>query len=52
MKVNFFIAILLKFMRSMCTKDEFELEKDRIDITTGQEKVLLEKIVVVLQSDF
>jgi hypothetical protein len=32
-------------------KDEFPLEKDRLDFPSGKEKVLLQKILVVLQSD-
>ena len=35
----------------MSAKDEFELEKNRIDIATGEEIIFLEKIVVVLEPD-
>ena len=39
-------------MSTVRTEDEFELEKKRIDLALGQEKVLLEKIVIVLQTEF
>ena len=42
----------LKFVRAVRAEDEFELKKERIFIATGQEEVLLQKVVIVLQSDF
>ena len=36
----------------MRTEDEFELEKEGIDIASRQKLVRLKKIVIVLQSDF
>ena len=36
----------------MRAENEFKLEKKRIDLACGQEKVLLEKIVIVLQTEF
>src|SRR5205085_5173389 len=33
-------------------EDEFELEENGIDIPGGEEGVLLQKIVIVLQADF
>ena len=44
------VMFMLKFMRPVRTEDEFKLQEDRIDVATRQEKVFLEKIVVVLQS--
>jgi hypothetical protein len=35
----------------MRAEDEFELEKDRIDITIRQEKCFVEKVVIVLQTN-
>ncbi len=56
MQVNsvgiFHIDLCLKFMRSMCAQNEFPLEKDRLDLPSGEEKILLQKILIVLQSDF
>jgi hypothetical protein len=34
------------------TEDEFELKENRIDIAGREEKVFLEKIMIVLQPDF
>ena len=48
----FHVDLGLKFMRSMCAENEFPLEKDRLDLPSGEEKVLLQKILIVLQSDF
>src|SRR5439155_2317799 len=42
----------LKFMRSMCAENEFELKKNRIDFALREEKVFFEKVVIVLQSEF
>ena len=42
----------LKFVSAVRAEDEFELKKDRIDVAIGEEKVLFQKIVIVLQSDF
>ena len=56
MQVNrveiFHVDLGLKLMRSMCAENEFPLEKDRLDLPSGEEKVLLQKILIVLQSDF
>src|SRR5438552_16249648 len=46
------MSICLKLMRTVRAEDEFELKKNRIDIATGEKKVLLEKVMIVLQSDF
>src|SRR6266576_3016836 len=43
--------ISLEFVSAMCAEDEFPLKKDRIDLPCGEEKVLLQKIVIVLQSE-
>ena len=42
----------LKFVSAMRAKDEFPLEKNGLDLPCGEEKVLLQKILIVLQSDF
>jgi hypothetical protein len=36
----------------MGAENEFPLEEDRLDFPGGEKKVFLEKILVVLQSDF
>jgi hypothetical protein len=36
----------------MGAEDEFPLEKDRFNLPWGKEKVLLQEILVVLQTDF
>ena len=36
----------------MSAEDEFPLKKDRLDFPCREEKVLLQKILIVLQSDF
>jgi hypothetical protein len=36
----------------MGAEDEFPLEKDRLDLPSREEKILLQKILIVLQSDF
>src|SRR5581483_3742565 len=41
-----------KFVSTVRTENEFELQKERIDFALGQEEVLLEKIVIVLQAEF
>jgi hypothetical protein len=38
-------------MGSVCAENEFKLKKDRINVTIGEEKVFVEKIVIVLQTD-
>src|SRR5205807_900706 len=48
-KDAFFMS--LKFVSAVGAEDEFELEKNRIDVATDKEEVLLEEIVIVLQSD-
>jgi len=48
----FHVDLGLKLMRSMCAEDEFPLEKNGLDLPCGEEKVLLQKILIVLQSDF
>jgi hypothetical protein len=35
----------------MRAENEFPLEKDRLDLSRGKEKVFLQKILVVLQSE-
>ena len=42
----------LKFVGAVRTEDEFELQENRIDVATGQEKGFVEKVVIVLQPDF
>ena len=42
----------LKFVGAVSAKNEFPLEKDRLDLPCREEKVLLQKILIVLQSDF
>src|SRR5439155_7817294 len=42
----------LKLVSAMCAENEFALKKDRLDFPWGEEKVFLEEILVVLQSDF
>jgi hypothetical protein len=42
----------LEFVSAVRAQDEFELEKNRIDLPFGEEKVFLKKIVIVLQPDF
>ena len=42
----------LEFVRAVRAEDEFELEEDRIDVAAGEELVLLQEIVIVLQPDF
>ena len=39
-------------MSTVRAKNEFPLKEDRIDLPFGEEKVLLQKIVIILQSDF
>ena len=36
----------------MCAEDEFKLKKDRIDVSPGEEKRVIDEVVIVLQSDF
>ena len=47
---NFFMG--LEFVSAVRAKDEFELEKDRIGLALGEEKIFLEPIMVVLEPDF
>ena len=42
----------LEFVGAVCAEDEFELEKDGIHVATSEEKIFLEKIVIVLQPHF
>src|SRR5213594_1751188 len=42
----------LKFVSTVRAEDEFPLEKNGLDLPCGEEKVLLQKILIVLQSDF
>ena len=39
------------WLGAMRAENEFELEKNRIDVAIGEEEVLLQEIVVVLQPD-
>jgi hypothetical protein len=48
----FHVDLCLKFVRSMCAENEFELKKNRIDFALREEKVFFEKVVIVLQSEF
>src|SRR2546423_2144655 len=41
-----------EFVGAVGAEDEFELEENRIDIATGEEGILLQEIVVVLQAEF
>jgi len=50
-RINKICFMSLKFVSAMRAEDEFPLKKDRIDLPFGEEKVLLQKIVIVLQSD-
>ena len=38
-------------MCTMGTEDEFELEKDGIDVPSRQKIIRIEKIVIILQPD-
>ena len=42
----------LKFVSTVSAENEFKLEEKRIHLAIGQEKVLFEKIVIVLQTQF
>src|SRR5437773_4567169 len=42
----------LKFVSAMRAENEFPLEKNGLDFPSGEEKILLQKILIVLQSDF
>src|SRR6266480_1131237 len=42
----------LKFVSAMRAEDEFPLKKNGLDLPSGEEKILLQKILIVLQSDF
>src|SRR5438874_10983863 len=46
----FFIS--LEFVSAVSAENEFPLEKDRLDLPCREKKVLLQKILIVLQSDF
>jgi len=37
---------------TVSAENEFPLEKNRLDFPSGEEKILLQKILIVLQSDF
>ena len=39
-------------MRAVCTEDEFELEKDGIDVATKQKKLVVDEVMIILQPDF
>jgi hypothetical protein len=41
----------LEFVSAMRAENEFELQKDRVDLAIGKEEVLLQEIVIVLESD-
>src|SRR5438045_8544510 len=51
-RINVIFFMSLKFVSAMCAENEFPLEKDRLDLPSREEKVLLQKILIVLQSDF
>src|SRR5689334_17681231 len=42
----------LKLMGAVGAKNELELKKNRVNVAAGQEKSVLQKIVIVLQADF
>ena len=42
---------LLKFVGAVGTENEFELQKNRIDIATSEEEIFFEEVVIVLQPD-
>src|SRR6202043_2332440 len=41
----------LEFVSAVSAENEFELKKDRIGVATGQEKRVIDKVVIVLQTD-
>jgi len=45
----FHVDLCLKFVCTVRAEDEFELKKDRIDIATGEEKCVVDKVMIVLQ---
>src|SRR5436190_8418073 len=44
--------MILKLVGAMGAENEFPLEENRLDFPCREEKVLLQKILIVLQSDF
>jgi hypothetical protein len=42
----------LKFVGAVRAENEFPLKKDRLYLPCREEKILLQKILIVLQSDF
>src|SRR3954452_9237250 len=45
------IFFILEFVGAMSAEDEFELEENRIGVPAGEEFVLLQEIVIVLEPD-
>src|SRR6266513_6087620 len=50
-RINGICFMNLKFVSTVRAEDEFPLEKNGLDLPCGEEKVVLQKILVVLQSD-
>ena len=48
----FHVDLSLELMCTVRTEDEFELKENRIDVAARQEKIFLEEIMIVLQTDF
>jgi hypothetical protein len=42
----------LEFVSTVRAKNEFPLEKNRLDFPSGEEEIFFQKILIVLQSDF
>src|SRR5207244_5776312 len=51
-KIKEVFFMILEFVSAMGAKNEFPLEENRFYLPCREEKVLLEEILVVLQSDF
>jgi hypothetical protein len=45
-------ALGLKLVSAVRAEDEFELQKNGIDLTVAEEEIRFEKVVIVLQSQF
>ena len=48
----FHVDLCLKFMRSMCAENEFELQENGIDLPIREEEIRSQEIVIVLQAQF
>src|SRR5215468_387089 len=51
-KINEIFFMNLEFVSTVRAENEFPLQKDRLDFPCREEKVFLQKILVVLQADF